>query len=540
MNNSEEKVIPTEQYNAESLETIKRLSAENAILQSRLDELTGKYNFLLEKYLLKVKKLFGRAREAIDGQTVLEGFFNEAEVESDTTQPDPDIEEAIGPMLRQAKKYIGQKKAKLDGLPVERVDYDIPEEERICDNCGSPLPELKPEIRSRIEVIPAQIKVIEEVRHVYADCNKCKKDDQDDAVIIKAPIPQSAIPHSIATEATIAFVITDKYQFGLPLYRQEAQWRMLDMRISRQTMSNWIILATDSWLKLIYDRLHWHLIKRDIIMADESSLQVLHEKDRPATSTSYMWLYCSGRDGPPIILFNYQQTRETKHPEKFLSGFSGYLCTDGYAAYYRLPSVINVSCFSHARRYFYDAFMLLPKTARNKTSAAFIGLNYCNKLFDVERDIRQMSYQDRYEERQLKSQPILNEFKQWLDMMRPSAENKSHLGKAVNYCLNYWETLCNYMLDGRLDIDNNKSERQIKGYVIGRKGWLFSNTPNGANASAIAYSIVHTAIENRLKPFEYIQYLLKSLPNSDVKDQAVLDSFLPWSDSIPDSCRLKK
>jgi len=514
-----------------------KLQAEYVALQARLDELTAKYDRLLEKYMLKVRKIFGRSREMVNGQTVIEGVFDEAEVESDASLPEPTFEEVTEPIEKRSKKYPGQKKAKLEGLPVERIEYELPAEERNCDDCGKPLPELKPIIRTRIEVIPATVKVVEEVRHVYAPCN-CDLDDIENRGIVNAPMPEAAIPHSMATESTIAYVIVEKYQYGLPLNRQETMWRMADLNISRQTMANWIILATDTWLKPIYKRMHEALLHRDIVMADESSLQVLHEKDRPATSKSYMWLYRTGI-GPPIILFEYQPTREQKHPLKFLGGFNGYLCTDGYAAYYDWPSVINVSCWSHARRKFYDAFMSLPVKARNKTAASFQGLHFCDRLFDVERPLRNGEPQDRFNERLVKSQPILNEFKKWLDLMRPKAEDKSYLGSAVKYCLNHWSTLCNFMLDGRLEIDNNASERSIRNYAIGRNGWLFANTPKGANASAIAYSIVQTAVANKLKPFEYIQYLLKTLPNIIIKDQSTLDLYLPWSESLPDSCKLK-
>ena len=525
-----------------------QLQAEIDSLQAKLDEMTAKFDWLYEKYLLKVKKVFGRSREMVNGQLVIEGVFNEAEVESDNTQSDPTVEEVTEPIRKIIKKYPGQKKAKLDGLPVERIEYELPEENRNYENCGEPLPELQPNIRTRIEVIPAQVKVIEEVQHVYAPCNKCEANEPvlsaettelSSSMIQNAPMPEAAIPHSIATESTIAYVIVEKYQFGLPLNRQETMWRMADLNISRQTMANWTILATDMWLRLIYERMHSILLQLDICMADESPIQVLHEKDKPATSKSYMWLYRSGT-GPPIILFEYQPSREEKHPRKFLNGFNGYLCTDAYAAYYNWPSVINVSCLGHARRKFYDAFMCLPKTARNKTSASFKGLHFCDRLYDVERSLHGLEPQERFNERLIKSQPILDEFKQWLDLMRPRAEDKSHLGGAVKYCLNQWTTLCNFMLDGRLEIDNGASERSFKNYAIGRRGWLFANTPKGATASAIAYSIVQTAYANKLKPYEYILYLLKNLPNLIVKEQTDLDSLLPWSDSIPASCKIKK
>ena len=528
--------------------SIEKLQAENALLkrqledvaaryENQLDELTAKYEWLLEKYRLKVKKVFGRSSEVVNGQILLEGVFDEAESEADPSLPEPSIEDATKDIPKRPIRYIGQKEDKFGFLPVERIDHELPEDERSCDICGTPAPELAPIVSRRIEVIPAQIKVIEDVRHVYAGC-RCEEDIREGSGIVNAPMPERAIPHSIATESTIAYVIAQKYQFGLPLYRQEAQWQMLDIRISRQTMANWIMLSADLWLRLIYERMYPLLLQRDIIMADESTLQVLEEKGRLATSKSYMWLYRSGRDGPPIVLFDYQTSRAAKHPEKFLEGFKGYLCTDGYAGYYNLPFVTNCSCWSHARRKFHDAYKALPAKAQNKTCAAYEGLQFCDRLFDVERELRNKTAQERYDGRLLKSQAILEEFKQWLNYMRPRAVKKSQLGTAVNYCLNYWDTLCNFMKDGRLECDNNRSERDIKMYAIGRKNWLFSKSAKGATASAIAYSLVMTARENGLKPFEYVKFLLESLPNLNVKDQSVLDSFLPWSDSIPQSCRI--
>ena len=492
-------------------------------------------SFCLKSICSRLKKIFGRSREQVNGQTVIEGVFNEAKVEADTKQPDPPVEEVAEPINKLVRKYKRQKAGKLEGLPVERVDHELPEDARFCDKCGEPLPELAPVVSKRIEVIPAQVKVIENVHHIYAEC-KCGAEPK----IINAPMPEPAIPHSIATEPTIAYVIVQKYQYGLPLNRQEEQWKMIDLQISRQTMANWIILASALWLRLVYDRMHQILIQGDIVMADETSLQVLRERGRPATAKSFMWLYRSGRDGPPIVLFDYQTTRAAKHPEKFLDGFSGYIITDAYAGYNNLLSVIHCSCWSHARRYFFDALKSVPKKAQGKSCDAEIGLNFCDELFDIERKYRDAEPQVRYEARILESAPVLDKFNAWLKYMKPRISNKSHLGKAVNYCNNQWETLCNFLKDGRLEIDNKRSERDIRKFVNGRKAWLFSTSPNGAAASAISYSIVLTARENGLDPYQYLVCLLKGLPNSNVKDQAVLDSFLPWSESMQASCKISK
>ena len=515
-------MIPLEQH-----------EAEMAKLRDEISALEAKYEWLSQKYLLKVQKVFGRSREQVDGQAVIEGLFNEAEVEAETSKPDPQLEEVTEPVNKTAHKYKGQKADKLEGLPVVRVDHELPEDERSCTKCGAPLPELAPVISRRIEVIPARINVIENVRHVYAGC-KCDEEPS----ILNAPMPEPAIPHSIATESTIANVIVQKYQFGLPLNRQEEQWKMLDLRISRQTMANWVILASELWLAPIYDRLHELLVRRDIIMADETGLQVLREKDRPAKAKSFMWLYRSGRDGPPIVLFDYQTTRASKHPEKFLDGFNGYIITDAYGGYNILKSVVRCSCWSHARREFVNALKSMPEKSRGKPCDADIGLAYCDKLFGIERKYHDSTAKQRFDARLLESKPVLDEFEEWLKYMKPRVSTQSHLGKAVRYCINQWGTLCNFLKDGRLTIDNNASERSLRLFVNGRKSWMFSTSPKGADASAISYSIVLTARENGLKPFEYLVHLLKGLPNSNIKDQTVLDSFLPWAESIPDNCKV--
>jgi hypothetical protein len=329
-----------------------------------------------------------------------------------------------------------------------------------------------------------------------------------------------------------------KYTNSLPLYRQEQQLSRLGIDLSRQTMANWLLAAADPWLKIICDRLHEQLLKRDTLHADETTLQVLREPDRNAESKSYMWLYRTGRDGPPIVLYDYQTTRASKHPDSFLSGFEGYLQTDGYSGYGKLTGVTLVGCWAHARRKFTESLKVLPAAQKDKPVAASLGLDYCNKLFAIERQLKNISNEERYEKRLELSKPLLDEFYTWLKRQRQLTIPKSAFGQAITYCLNQWDKLNNFLLDGRLEIDNNRAERSIKPFVIGRKNFLFSNTPRGARGSAIIYSIIETAKENKLKPFEYLTYLFEQLPNLDTKDVAVIDSLLPWSDALPDNCRI--
>ena len=253
-----------------------------------------------------------------------------------------------------------------------------------------------------------------------------------------------------------------------------------------------------------------------------------------------MWLYRTGRGSPPIILFDYQTTRASKHPRRYLTGFSGYLHVDGYPGYNGLPDITLVGCLSHARRGFDKALKALPAEKRDADVAAKKGLEFCNRLFEIERHLREVSPEERYEIRLERSRPVVDAFRAWLDQQRPNVLPKSALGQAINYCINQWDKLVNFLKDGQLELDNNRAERSIKPFVIGRKNFLFSNTPRGARASAITYSIIETAKENGLAPFHYLKYLFEKLPNIDLQDQKPLDELLPWSKSLPEECRVKK
>ncbi|GFN22544.1 hypothetical protein TAMC210_08600 [Thermanaeromonas sp. C210] len=342
----------------------------------------------------------------------------------------------------------------------------------------------------------------------------------------------------LALPLCLSYIMTQKYGEGLPLYRQEQQFKSWGIDLSRQTMANWVLHGANTYLTLIYDRLHEHLLKRDLLHADETTLQVLHEPGREPTTKSFLWLYRTGRDSPPIILYDYQTTRAGKHPRRFLAGFKGYLHVDGYAGYHELSDVTLVGCWAHARRKFDEALKALPEEKRHAAVAAREGLEFCNRLFAIERELKDVTPEERYQIRQVRSQPVLDEFLAWLKKQKAQVLPKSAFGQAVYYCLSQWDKLVAFLQDGRLEIDNNRSERSIKPFVIGRKNWLFANTPRGAKASAIVYSIIETAKENRLNPFHYLTYLFERLPNLDPQDKEELDQLLPWSDTLPPICRM--
>ena len=341
----------------------------------------------------------------------------------------------------------------------------------------------------------------------------------------------------MASPSSVAAIIVQKYIGGQPLYRQEQQLESEGFPLPRQTMANWVIQCTDLWFSLIYNRMHQLLVEQGVLHADETGLQVLKEPNRKATQKSRMWLYRTGQRGKlPIILYEYQPTRHAEHPQNFLKGFKGFLHVDGYAGYNELPATTLVGCFAHARRKFVDALKAISKHNRS-TVIANEGLSFCNQLYTIERKLREASDQDRYKKRKEHSQPVLDKFFSWLKIQELK-KLPGQLGTAINYCLNQWHKLEGFMLDGRLEIDNNLAERSIKPFVIGRKNWLFSSTPEGATASAMIYSVVETAKANGLNPYEYLVYLLETLPN--MKTETNLDSLLPWSPDLPDNCKSVK
>lgn len=512
------------------------LQNKNTNLENKNAELTTKLNWFEEHFRLNQHRLYGSSSEKTVNPEQMT-LFNEAEALSDVKpQPlEPTIEDIS---YTRKKKQKGHKEEMLKDLPCETIEYKLPENEQTCDTCGEDLHEMSKEITRELKIIPPQVSVVEHVRYVYS-CRNCEKTGIKTNVVT-APMPKRALPGSIASADTIAYTMVQKYMYGIPLNRQEQSWKQLDVDISRQTMANWLISASNRWLTIVYDRMRQKLLEYDIICADETTVQVLNEPGRAAETTSYMWLYRTGRDGPPMALLEYQTTRARKHAKRFLGDFKGYLCTDAYQSYEGLDRVINVFCNAHARRKFDEALKSLPKEAADKNCVAKEGLKFFEELYKIEKVLHDVSTEERYEKRLEKSKPILEKFYDWIKYQRPRVTPKSSTGQAINYCINHWDKLNGYLLDGRLYIDNNNSERSMKSFAVLRKNFLFCNTQSGATSSAVIFSIIETAKENNLKPFEYLKYLLKTLPNIDINDTGEIDRLLPWAEQIPEGCKLNK
>lgn len=505
------------------------LENENALLKQEVEELKAKVRFYEEQFRLSQAKKYGSSSEKID----LEQFsiFNEAEKLSTKPLEKEDIEE----ILVKRKKSQSKTRKTYKDLEIEEVYYTIPKEEQACPSCEGSLHEMRTEVRKELKIIPAQVKVVHHIKQMYA-CRKCDEEGTG-GTIITAPMPNPVVPGSMVSPSLLAFIMEKKYNQAIPLYRQEKSFIDFGIDLSRQNMANWIITSSETWLKVLYDRMHTKLLNEPIIHADETILNCLDEKDN---KNNYMWLYASAKRGTyKIYLYDYQKSRSHKHPENFLRNFNGYIQTDGYSAYNKLKEVTQVACLAHARRKFDEAIKAAPKDMVIVKSKAQEALDAIAKIYSLEKSFKDLTDEERFTERLNKAKPILDNLYVWLQTETKKTLPKSKLGEAIKYSLNQWDKLIAFLKDGRLAVDNNLAERAIKPFVIGRKNFLFSKSPKGATASGICYSIIETAKANKLKPFQYLTYLFEMLPNTDITNDKDLDALLPWSDSIPEEIRLK-
>lgn len=499
--------------------TMESLQLENVQLKAKLA-------WYEEQFRLHQHQKFSASSERFEGQASL---FNEPEAVVEETEKESETQTVES---HQRKKPA--RKTLSDDLPRDIVPLDIPEEEKQCDCCGKDLKAFGHESSCKLDIVPAQVKVVEFQRLKYAcECESGVK---------TAPMPKLPIPKSIATPGLLAWIITSKYCDALPLYRQEFILKRMSIEISRASMAEWMIKVS-ALLKPLYDALQKALVSQPGIQADETPLQVLDEPERSPQDKSYMWVYRTiGQLGSPVILYNYQSGRDHSRPQAFLSGFSGYLQCDGLSAYKALsrkqPDIELVGCMAHARRKFKEALDAIPKKKgepHTKISKPARVLSMIQTLYAIERRIKDKSVEERFQTRQSESRPVMDKIKQWLDRQQPKIPPKSKLGKAITYAQNQWPYLLRYLESGLLDIDNNAAERAVKPFVIGRKNWLFAQTVNGANASAILYSLIETAKANGLEPYAWFRYVLSRVPQ--LPKGAGVEHLLPMN-LTPDALKI--
>ena len=355
------------------------------------------------------------------------------------------------------------------------------------------------------------------------------------ADIKTAHVPAPLIPHSYASASTVTDVIIKKYMDALPLYRQEQIWRRLGVDLKRGTLANWVITTADVYLKPIWDKLKEYLLKLPVIHADETVLQVNKEPGRTPQQESRIWAYSSSpRADKQIRLFQYEASRQGACATGFLNGFHGILVSDGYSGYGVVGEILRAGCWAHMRRKWFEA---MPKGATIENSKAAKGFEFCNRIFEVERKLECLSDEERAAERKRLTKPIIDEFYAWIEtIFKPSGKLK----EAVTYAVNQKDFLCTFLYHGEVEASNNTVENAQRGVVLGRKNWLFCDTPKGAHASAIAYSILETAKANGINPEKYLMHILTVLPERNAKNRnANIDDLLPWNEKVMEVCKYK-
>ena len=519
---------------------------ENAVkvaeLEAEITDLRQQVQLLQEQLRLARQRQFGTSSEkniAIDGGEQL-SIFNEAEAEANALVAEPALEQ----ITYKRRKQKGKREADFSGLPVEQVVHELPENERVCPDCNGPMHACGHEVyRRELTVIPAQFKVTEHLQTTYS-CRHCEKTSDDTVPMLKSDVPAPVIRGSgVASPSLLAYIAHQKYVLALPLYRQEQEFKRLGLNLSRQTMANWMIYANKKYLQPVYNAMKAHLLEAQVLHGDETVVQVLREPGKTPQSNSYMWVYrTSGDAARPIVLYDYQPDRGHNRPADFLRGWSGYLHTDGYEAYHKLEHVTVIGCWAHVRRKFADILKTIPEHAR-AGSESMQGLKFCDDLFALEREYAKIfssliptddNFNARYKARLKQSKPVMKKFFDWAK--NSPALPKMPIGEAITYAQNQQFYLENVLLDGRLELSNNRAERSVKPFVTGRKNWMFSDTVNGANASAVLYSVVETAKENGLHPFDYLAFVFHTAPGLDFHNNPdVLDRLLPWN--APPQCK---
>ncbi|MCP3477713.1 IS66 family transposase (plasmid) [Bradyrhizobium sp. CCGUVB1N3] len=508
---------------------VEELMARIAALQAENRQLTERVVRLEEELALaRLHRFAPRSEKHIDR------LFNEAEQAADEDPADNEDDDVVAlpdtglPATEGATGRKRGRKALPENLPRERVEYDLPDDQKACPCCRHQMHRMGETVSEQLH-IEVKAKVLQNVRFKYA-CRHCDRTDINTPVVT-APMPAQPLPGSIATASTLAFALVHKYVDGTPLYRLAKAFERAGVPVSRGALGHWVIGSSEKHLVRIYDALKLRLRSQTVIHGDETTVQVLKEAGKDPTSTSYMWAYRSGEDSEqPIVLFDYQPGRGQEHPQAFLGDYRGILMSDGYAAWRTLKGATHVGCMAHARRKFVDALKARKKPGGPPAQA----LKFFDQLYRIERQVRdekpgdgetQVDYIRRL--RQKHSLPVLDALKAWLDAIAPKVVPDTKLEDAVSYTLNQWEYLTRYAKDGSMPIDNNLLERDIRIFACGRKNWLFSATVEGARASAVIYSLMLTCRACRIEPFAWLKHVLAQLPTRP--DEADVQDLLPFN-----------
>ncbi len=467
-------------------------------------------------------RLFGpktEKTEFLKGQMCL--LFDEVEISAEIEEEpiDESAEETITYIRKKGRKKLTESNPNLE---VKETEHIISE----CIDQGYEV--IGSKETEKLIYIPAELYIQKDIYPVY---RKEQEDGTDDIKTLYKGY--EFLDKSPATPSLVASILNDKYAKALPLYRIEESFKNSGANISRQTMSNWALKTSEQYLESLYDLMKKDLISKDIIHADETTVQVLNHQDGSTNIKSYMWLYRSGVHDDKIILYEYQPGRSAHYPEEFLKGFKGYLQTDGYSVYKNIEDAIQVGCIAHGRRKIKEALEVMKKKTKGTQISAKV-FNTMNHIMRLDKSLKKKheDFNLLQKAREKELMPLFNQLEEELNRAQTFLLPKSRLGAAINYNLNQFESFKNALKDPRLELTNNIAERAIKPFVIGRKNWLFSNTTTGAKSSAIIYSIVQSAKDNNLKVEDYLTYVFKTM--SETNQEALdLKTLLPHSKTLP-------
>ena len=494
------------------------LAEKDDIIEKKSDVITQQKRRIeiLEEYLrLANSKRFGSSSE----QTPPEqgNLFNEAEAVSEPEQEELDL-----PTPTETKAKTGRKPF-AKNLPRHQIFAYLSDEEK-----SGAINTFFVKVREELDIIPAKVQILE-----YMQEKAVFKDAHGASTFKLAEVMKHPIPKAMGSVNLITYVIISKYADGLPLYRLENIIKRYGGEISRATLANWVIALAKQAQPLI-NLLREHQHTSSLIMADETRIQVLKEPNYSPTGDKYMWVTLGGPPKQQSVLFDYDPSRSRDVPVRLLDGFkNGYLQTDGYAGYNEVCKTNNLThlgCMDHARRKFRDSQKAQPQSKKVKVTKADMALSFINKLYLIEREIKTLSDDEKLKARQEKSVPIFNKLKKWLETNKPRVAKDSLTGKVMTYLHNQWEKLIVYCTDGQLSISNILAENAIRPFAVGRKSWLFADTPAGAHASAVHYSLIETAKLHRLEPYHYLNSIFKALPYAKTVED--IEALLPWNFKI--------
>lgn len=504
-------------------------------LSNQIKELNKKMDLMLEQMAIMNNARFGRKTEKIAVLDEQLSFFNEIEACADESHPEEDVT-VIVPSYKR-KKSAGKRNDDLSGFPVKIVIHEIPEDELniLFPNGYTHLPD---ETYTKLNFIPASYEVLEHHRCVYKS--------KDDERIVKAPHPADMLEKSIATPSLVSAILNAKYTNALPLYRIEKDFERNDIHISRQTMSNWVITATERYLSLVYDKMKKELLNSRIVHADETPLLVAKD-GREGMHKSYMWVYRSGSNcaANDVVIYDYQKNRKQSAPLEFLNGYSGVLVTDGYEVYHgierkKTEEIQVAGCWVHAKRKFSNVKKAGKSPACEERLSEKI-IAKISRIFHEDNKLDMLPPEERLLKRQGKIKKLVDEFFVFLKSEEPNVLSEGETGKGIRYCLNQEQYLRRFIDNPEIPMDNNAAELAIRSFTIGRNNWRIIDTINGAEASAMLYSIVETAKANNLKIYDYFCHLLTEIPkHMNDTNLNFLDELLPWSKELPEEIHKKK